>query len=219
MDKFNMSKMGIHEKFIPIVDRNLKVIANDAILVLEGNNPNQSTLQFNAHELRELDAAIDLYFKKLAIKSYKGNVPLILPTISGVNDPLPNSLPKPKGYELILTVNQPELWFNWYGRVMDHYDQLSARGVEFALIQFGQSFLSIPFLMDLRPKYIKLAWELIDYCTDDVKLHALIKLVQPYKDLGIQFVAGGIDSDEKFERFKPLADAFQGTWITESVSS
>ncbi|SFM41889.1 EAL domain-containing protein [Paenibacillus sp. 1_12] len=100
---------------------------------------------------------------------------------------------------------------------MGHYDQLSAKGVNFAIAGFGQDFLSLPFLMKLRPKYIKLASELIESCADDEILNNVVKLMQLYRDLDIKIIANGIYSEAEFERLKPLADAFQGYWISEQV--
>ncbi|ASA25656.1 hypothetical protein [Paenibacillus donghaensis] len=77
--------------------------------------------------------------------TYKETAPLILPSLTGVNDPFPDSLSQPEGYELFLTVNQPEFWFE--GGVMGYYDQLESKGVRFAVDGFGQCHLSIPGLM------------------------------------------------------------------------
>lgn len=217
MDKFSLSKMGIHAEFTPIVDRDFKVIANEALLVLEEDNPNQFDFEFFAQDLRKVQAEIDLYFKRRALGTYKGTAPLILPTITGVNDPFPDSLSLPEGYELIINVNQPQFWFE--GGVMGYYDQLASNGVTFAVDGFGQSHLLIPFILKLRPQFIKLSYELIHFCSDDKNMKDVIKLVQPYRDLVSQIVVNGIDSETMYERMKPLADAFQGDWVTKTIGS
>ncbi|WP_080833632.1 EAL domain-containing protein [Cohnella massiliensis] len=214
MDRFNLSKMGINVDFLPVVDSSLKIIAYEAAISLEGDNPNQDVFQFHSSELNEVQASIDLYYKKKALETYNRSSPLLLSTYPNVSDPYPSSLPHPKGFEVILTVNPPELWLN--GFVMGRYDQLSSQGVSFALADFGQSFLSLPFLLHLRPTIIKLADNVIQSCMiDDEILKTVSNLMKPYREMGIKILAGGINSRVQFERMTLVADAFQGYWFSK----
>ncbi|MFD1957791.1 EAL domain-containing protein [Paenibacillus thailandensis] len=214
MDKFNLSEIGINVDFIPVVDSGLRIIAYEALISLEENNPNQEDFEFHASELHEVQANMDRYYKKLAIESYKASLPLILNTYPNVSDPYPSSLPQPRGHEVILTVTPPVVWLN--GFVMGRYDQLSSQGVSFALADFGQSFLSLPFLLHLRPTIIKLADNVIQSCMiDDEILKTVSNLMKPYREMGIKILAGGINSRVQFERMTLVADAFQGYWFSK----
>lgn len=179
MDKYNLSEVGFGVKFYPVTDRDLKVIAYAAFMFLD-HNPKLSSF-LDKHD----EKTVDYLFKKHALELYTGKVPLILPDISETNSQFPESLVVPRGHELILTVKQTEYWQN--GKVfMDNYAQLSSQGVDFAIKCFAQSYLSLPFLMKLRPKYIELSGEVADSCSDEATMSNLIKLMKPFKDMGVK---------------------------------
>lgn len=210
MDKYNFFNKGIQVVFIPIVNQRLQVIAHEAMMHFEDSIPPQEELQLHAFELSQLQANFDSLYKRLAIQTYKGTVPLLL---SASPNLIPHVLPIPKEYELIVTINQPVFLFNTE-MTKGHINSLSSKGVNFALDGFGHKFLSLPFLINLQPKYIKFASEVILACQDEMILNKLVKLIQPFKEMGIQFIADGIDTQEQFVRMQLLADAFEGAWIS-----
>ncbi|MED1745762.1 EAL domain-containing protein [Brevibacillus borstelensis] len=211
MDKYYFFKTGIQLKFVPIVDQQFQVIAYEAIMHFDYTISPQEELQLHAFELSQLQANLDSLYKRLAIQTYKGKVPLLL---SASPNLMPHILPIPKEYELIVTINQPVFLFNTV-MTKGHINSLSRKGVNFALDGFGHKFLSLPFLINLQPKYIKLANEIILACQDEMILNKLVKLIQPFKEMGIQFIADGIESQEQFVRMQLLADAFEGAWISD----
>lgn len=211
MDKYNFYSKGIQVEFIPIVNQRLEVIAHEAIMRFDDSIPPQVELQSHAFELSQLQASLDSLFKRLAIQTYKGTVPLLL---SASPNLMPHIVPVPEGYELIVTINQPVFLFET-PMSKENINSLSRRGVKFALDGFGHKFLSLPFLINLQPKFIKLANEVIRACEDEKVLNKIVNLIQPYKEMGIQFIADGIESQKQFVRMQILADAFEGVWISE----
>ncbi|MGO4119138.1 hypothetical protein ACEQ6C_38765, partial [Rhizobium ruizarguesonis] len=101
-------------------------------------------LQLHAFELSQLQANLDSLYKRLAIQTYKGTVPLIL---SASPNLMPHVLPVPEEYELIVTVNHPVFLFET-PMSKENINSLSRRGVKFALDGFGHKFLSLPFLIN-----------------------------------------------------------------------
>ncbi|MCM3625497.1 EAL domain-containing protein [Brevibacillus borstelensis] len=211
MKKYSFFSKGIQVEFIPIVNQRLDVIAHEAIMRFDELIPPHEELQFDTFELTQFQVNLDTLYKRLAIKTYKGSVPLLL---SASPNQMPHMLPIPKEYELIVTINQPVFLFNTE-MTNEHLNYLTGKGVKFALDGFGHKFLSLPFLINLQPKFIKFANEIVLACQDEMILNKLVKLIQPFKEMGIKFIADSIESQEQFDRMQLLADAFEGSWISE----
>lgn len=77
MHSYNFAKLGIDLTFSPVMNRRSDIIAYEATLTLE-----DSTLikHIPTFRLNEVQNQLDMYYKRLAIESYSGKVPLILST-------------------------------------------------------------------------------------------------------------------------------------------
>lgn len=214
MDKFNSSETSVGVEFISVVDKDTNVIAFEAVRKLKEDIPNQEGLQFPSSEFSEDQIRIDYYYKLLALESYTGSHPLILNTIPGGIHPYPISLPEPKSFALVLMVDQPK-----NGMTLDELKRLSNRGIDFMMMGYGQSFLSLLSLIQIRPKFIHLSWDVVEACRDNDMLHAVANMMKPYRDMGIKIYVDCLESHEEIERFTAVADVFRANWLPSPEES
>lgn len=214
MDKYNLSKMGIGVDFHPVVDAGLRIIAYEALMLLEENNPHQEEFEFTNSEFYDVLSTLDFYYKDLALKTYKGSLPLLFTTYPNVPVPYPSALPIPEGFEVVVAVDQPKSVLD--GLLISLYEGLSDIGVGLAFPHHGKEVLTQPLLQKLHPKFIILGEEVVnDCCANDEALNKVSEQMKPYRDIGIKIMARNIMTHEQFERLTSVADAFQGYWFSK----
>ncbi|NGP58535.1 EAL domain-containing protein [Paenibacillus thiaminolyticus] len=206
--------LEIYPVFQPIVDKQLSIIGYESFIRGTDSGKALAKLLASSHEDMECINAIDLQCKAMALEQYSGQLPLFLNSHPFSSDPLPESLPYHNQYPLIIELTEHTA-IQDEQLILSHITRLSAAGVQFAIDDFGFGHISLPFILRLRPKYIKLAKEVVQACEDDSILKFTEKLMHPFQDMGIQIIAEGIETELQFQRMQRLADGFQGYWISE----
>lgn len=210
--------LEIYPVFQPIVDKQLSIIGYESFIRGADSGKALAKLLASSPEDMECINAIDLQCKAIALEQYSGRVPLFLNSHPFSRNPLPESLPYHNQYPLIIE-------FTEHAAIQDepfifgHIERLSAAGIHFAIDDFGCGYTSIPFILRLKPQYIKLAKEVVQACEDDSILKFTEKLMRPFQDMGIQIIAEGIETEQQFQRMQRFADGFQGYWISEPKTS
>ncbi|TDL58206.1 EAL domain-containing protein [Paenibacillus dendritiformis] len=211
-------RLEIYPVFQPIVDKQLSIIGYESFIRGADSGKALAKLLASSSEDMECINAIDLQCKAMALEQYSGHVPLFLNSHPFSRNPLPESLPYHNQYPLIIeftehaAIQDEQLLFSYIER-------LSAAGIHFAIDDFGCGYMSIPFILRLKPQYIKLAKEVVHACEDDSVLKFTEKLMRPFQDMGIQIIAEGIETELHFQRMQRFADGFQGYWISEPKTS
>jgi hypothetical protein len=136
--------------------------------------------------LDELKQHLDVYYKYLAICPTHGTVPLILSTSSWL-DPLPNSAPEPRDFEITIVFQQ--MWLSvYYLKPIKSYTAKEFRSTSRII---GQGLQSLPLLLQVQPRFIVLSVK-FDYPDNHVEIiNAFTKVLQYLRDRGIEFIAAG----------------------------
>lgn len=210
--------LEIYPVFQPIVDKQLSIIGYESFIRGTDSGKALAKLLASSPEDMECINAIDLQCKAMALEQYSGHLPLFLNSHPFSRNPLPESLPYDNQYPLIIeltehaAIQDEQLLFS-------QIERLSAAGIHFAIDDFGYGYMSIPFILRLRPQYIKLAKEVVHACEDDSVLKCIEKLMHPFQDMGIEIIAEGVETELHFQRMQRVADGFQGYWIAEPKTS
>ncbi|RJG24352.1 EAL domain-containing protein [Paenibacillus thiaminolyticus] len=210
--------LEIYPVFQPIVDRRLSIIGYESFIRGADSRKALDMLLASSPEDMECINAIDLECKALALDNYSGHLPLFLNSHPFSTNALPKSLPYHNQHPLIIEITE-------HGAIQDeqlligHIERLSAAGIHFAIDDFGYGYMSIPFILRLKPQYIKLAKEVVHACEDNSVLQCIEKLMHSFQDMGIQIIAEGIETELQFQRMQRFADGFQGYWISEPKTS
>lgn len=205
----------------PLYDHNLSIIgyepamrSKDVILCMESFSDVERIGDFDITGVNRL-------FWECAFESYTGELPLFLHRTTNLLATLTDRFWDldviPKGRKVVLLV-QPDHFYSKGTGLLHHIEKFAECGVQLAIDDFGVSRLSAPMLFQLKPKYIRLAKEALEACTDAVKLKELSELLQPFKAKGIQIIAADIESQEMFDQARSIADIFQGDWLIRSHS-
>lgn len=206
------SALNLFPVYQPIVDRDLSVIGYESFI--RGNDAKQVLEGFNFPSMDKISqiVSMDTLCKQLALEQYTSDAPLFLNSHPYSVNPFPPSLPFPKQHDLVIEITEQAFLHN-EPSLSNHVEQLIARGVRFAIDDFGYGHFSLPFLLNLQPTYIKLAKEIIHSCNNERSLDVLKRLTEPFREMGIQIIAEGIETEVQFEQMQSVADAFQGYWI------
>ncbi|MCY9521601.1 EAL domain-containing protein [Paenibacillus apiarius] len=94
--------------------------------------------------------------KTAALGKYTSNLPRFLNSHPFSSDPLPEYLPFNNQFPLVIELPE-QAALRDEQLTLNHIDRLSAAGVQFAIDDFGCGYMSLPFNLRVRPKYIKLA--------------------------------------------------------------
>ncbi|BFH16675.1 EAL domain-containing protein [Paenibacillus melissococcoides] len=210
--------LEIYPIFQPNVDKQQSTIGYESFI--RGADSGKVLAKLLASSLEEMECinAIDLQCKALALEQYSGRLPLFLNSHPFSRNPLPESLPYHNQYPLIIEFAEPAA-IQDEQLVFGHIERLSAAGIHFAIDDFGYGYMSLPFILRLRPQYMKLAKEVVHACEDDSVLQWVEKLMHPFQEMGIQIIAEGIETEQHFQRMQEVADGFQGYWISEPKTS
>lgn len=209
-----VSTLQLHPVYQPIVDRQLSVVGYESFI--RGTDATRVLADFVSPSLHRLDriVSLDTLCKQLPLEKYTDSAPLFLNSHPYSCDPFPQPLSLPKRHGLVIELTEHALVYEEQ-RLLKNVEWLSARGVRFAIDDFGYGFLSLPFIMRLQPQYIKLAKEVVQSCSDERSREVLKRILQPFRDMGIQIIAEGIESEAQFESLLLVVDAFQGFWISK----
>ncbi|MEF3302496.1 EAL domain-containing protein [Paenibacillus sp. GYB003] len=208
------STLQLYPVYQPIVDRQLSIVGYESFI--RGTDANRVLADFLSPSLQRLDriVAMDTLCKQLALEKYTGAAPLFLNSHPYSSNPFLQPLSLPKRHGLVIELNEHAL-VNEEQLLLKNVEWLSASGVSFAIDDFGCGFLSFPFIMRLNPGFIKLAKEVIQSCSDMRSREVVKRIVQPFRDMGIQIIAEGIESEAQYESLQSVVDAFQGYWISK----
>lgn len=206
--------LQLHSVYQPIVDRQLSIVGYESFI--RGTDANQILADFLSPSIQRLDriVSLDTLCKQLALEKYTGTAPLFLNSHPYSSDPFPQPLSLPKRHGLVIELTEHAL-VTEEQLLLKNVEWLSANGVHFAIDDFGYGFLSLPFIMQLKPQFIKLAKEVVQSCTEVRSRTVVKRIVQPFHDTGIKIIAEGIESEAQFESLQSVVDAFQGYWISK----
>lgn len=207
------SALNLFPVYQPIVDRDLSVIGYE--FFIRGNDAKQVLEGFTSPSLDKMNqiVSMDTLCKQLALEQYTSDAPLFLNSHPYSINPFPPTLPFPKQHDLVIEITE-QAFLHDEPSLSSHVEQLVARGVRFAIDDFGSGHFSLPFILNIQPTYIKLAKEIVHLCNNEKSLDVLKRLTHPFREMGIQIIAEGIETGEQFEQMQSVADAFQGYWIS-----
>ncbi|MEF3302504.1 hypothetical protein [Paenibacillus sp. GYB003] len=185
MHTYNFTELGIDLTFSPVINRHSDIIANEATLTLE-----DSTLikHFPTSRLNEVQNQLDMYYKRLAIESYSGNVPLILST-SEWHHRGSASAPRPFFYEI--TVFYQSVWVTLY-----YYEptrRISSK--EIPIRKIGQGLQALPLLIQTaNPRFIILSRQFSHQQNHAEIVTAYSRVLEHLCELGIEVIASGVST-------------------------
>lgn len=187
MHTYNFAKLGIDLTFSPVTNRHSDIIANEATLTLE-----DSTLikHFPTSRLNEVQNQLDMYYKRLAVESYFGKVPLILSTSEWLHRDSA-SAPRPLFYEI--TVVYQSVWVSLY-----YYEPTRLNGLKkIPKRKIGQGLQALPlFLQTANPRFVILSRQ-FPYMHNQAEIVTSISGVLEYlRDMGIKFIAVGVSTSK-----------------------
>ncbi len=115
------------------------------------------------------------------------------------------SPPKPTGIDIILEISEAEALDD----VANHLEltrQWRQKGYKFAIDDFGAGFISLPFIAQLIPDYIKMDRSTIVQATSSIQfqkfLRDMILALRNYSTEGI--IAEGIETQKELEAVKEM---------------
>lgn len=203
---------NLYPVFQPIVDEHFNIIGHEALI--RGLHAPSIIRMFNrANPIsRNRIVRFDLWAKQLAVHAYTHSSRLFLNSHPFSMLTLPDSIrlkaKTPVVIELTEHAEQSE-------HLLDEVRRLRALGVEFAIDDFGLGFTNLPLLMQIRPKYVKIAKEVVRFASSPNEQRLLESICEMCRSFGTLVIAEGIESHEMFRRVEPYVDAFQGFWISE----
>ena len=120
--------------------------------------------------------------------------------------------PKPPDVEVILEISEAECLHN-IGDALNIARKWREQGYKFAIDNFGAGFISLPFISQLIPNYIKLDRSTILQCVSSesfrIFLRDLILAVRNYSTEGI--IAEGVETEKEFKAVTDIGvHLFQG---------
>lgn len=117
---------------------------------------------------------------------------------------------------LILEVTEEEVIEDrrHFARLIDHYRR---EGMLIAIDDFGAGYSGLNLLADYQPDYLKIDMNLVrDIPTDGPRQAIVRAVVQASRDLGIEVIAEGIETQAEFEWFDAEGvHLFQGYWFAK----
>lgn len=205
------TKLNLYPIYQPIVDRGFKLLGYESFI--RGKDARHVIDRFSNPSLEFLDEIIslDTQCKQLALQEYKDTVPLFINSHPYSRDPFPAPLTLPQ-YDLVIEITEQALVHDEQ-KLLRNVERLAASGVCFAIDDFGYGHFSLPSIEIIRPAYIKLARQVVHSCNSERSLNMLRSILAPFKEMGIQIIAEGIETEQQFQQMQSVADAFQGYWI------
>ncbi len=122
------------------------------------------------------------------------------------------SMEKPPGVEVILEISELEPLHD-IERALNVAEKWRERGFKFALEDFGSGFVSLPFITQLKPEYIKVDRSTILHALCSEGFRGFLKdIVQALKGYttegfiaeGIEAVAEGVETEKELEAVKAI---------------
>jgi len=115
------------------------------------------------------------------------------------------SIQKPSGMEVILEISESEA-LHHLENVLEIARNWRSRGYKIALDDFGAGFISLPFISQLIPSYIKIDRSILLQAVSSEKFmkfsRSLIKALETYSAEGI--IAEGIENEKELQLVKRL---------------
>lgn len=185
MHTYDFAKLGIDLTFSPVMNRHNDIIAYDSTLTLE-----DSTLikHFPTSRLNEVQNQLDMYYKRLAVESYSGEVPLILSTSEWLHRSSA-SAPRPLFFEI--TVVYQSVWISLYYYEPNRLHSLK----EMPTRKIGQGFQALPLLIQTaNPRFIILSRQFPYQRNQDKIVTAFSRVLEYLCEQGIEFIASGVST-------------------------
>jgi EAL domain-containing protein (putative c-di-GMP-specific phosphodiesterase class I) len=118
----------------------------------------------------------------------------------------------PPGIEVVLDISEAEAVHN-IARYLEVVELWRAKGYKFAIDDFGSSFISLPFVAQLFPSFIKMDRSALIQASGSERfngfLRDMVAAMRNYSDQGI--IAEGVETEEELRVVKDLGvDQVQG---------
>lgn len=200
-EDYALNETAIKVVFQPIVDlRSKQTIGYEALARDPKGKLNVFDLFRRYHTIGQLNELKRLCFTSQLKAAEENKIERLFINIDSDILSKMDSVPKPAGVDVILEISEAEALHN-VEKHLQMVDKWREKGFKFAIDDFGAGFISLPFVAQLTPDYIKLDRLTTLQAVSSKKfkkfLKELIAALQEYVTVGM--VAEGIETKEELE--------------------
>ncbi len=120
--------------------------------------------------------------------------------------------------QLVFEITESESFEN-YDIVKDFIKRFRAKGVRFAIDDFGSGFSNFEYILEIKPDYLKIDGSLVKNIDTDESSYILVKAIIGFSHkLGIKVIAEFVHNEKVFSLLKELhVDEYQGFYFYEPL--
>ncbi|MBI3803666.1 MAG: diguanylate cyclase [Nitrospirae bacterium] len=198
---YPLNETAVKVVFQPIIDlRSKEIIGYEALTRDPKGKLNVFDLFRRYHTIGQLNELKQICFSSQIKAAEEHRLDRLFINIDSEILSRMDSIPKPAGVDVILEISEAEALHN-VERHLRMAERWREKGFKFAIDDFGAGFISLPFVAQLMPDYIKIDRLTTLQAVSSKKfrnfLKNLITALQEYVAVGM--VAEGIETDEELE--------------------
>ena len=184
-----LAQIGITLNFSPVIGHDHDILAIEAILNIDKSKLSR---HFPPSKLDEIKDQLESYYKRTALKSYSGIIPLIFTTSEWLQRD-PNAAPEPVGFEITIVYRQ--VWMILY--YLDPSRSFLIKGSSPPIREVGQGLRTLPRLIQqVYPGFIILAQQFPDLPNQAEVRDELARVLEYLRENGIEFIAAGVSTQQ-----------------------
>lgn len=200
-DDYPLNETAVKVVFQPIVDlRSKETIGYEALTRDPKGKLNVFDLFRRYHTIGQLNELKRICFTSQIKAARENRIERLFINIDSDILSQMDSVPKPEGVDVILEISEAEALHS-VEKHLKMADKWREKGFKFAIDDFGAGFISLPFVAQLMPDYIKIDRLTTLQAVSSKKfrnfLKNLIAALQEYVRVGM--VAEGIETEEEME--------------------
>lgn len=195
-----LAQIGITLNFSPVLGHDHDILAIEAILNIDKSKLSR---HFPPSKLDEIKDQLESYYKRTALKSFSGTIPLIFTTSEWLQRD-PNAAPEPVGFEITIVYRQ--VWMILY--YLDPSRSFLIKGSSPPIREVGQGLRTLPRLIQqVQPRFIILAKQFPDLPNQANVRGAFSQVLKHLSECGIEFAAFGTSAKELTWLRNPYQDS------------
>lgn len=203
---YPLNETAIKVVFQPIIDlRTKQVIGSEALTRDPKGKLNVFDLFRRYHTIGQLNELKRICFSTQLKAAEEHKIERLFVNIDSDILSRMDSVPKPPGVDVILEISEAEALHS-VEKHLQMADKWRGKGFKFAIDDFGAGFISLPFVAQLMPDYIKIDRMTTLQAVSSKKfrkfLKNLIAALQEYVTVGM--VAEGIETEEELQVVRDL---------------